>query len=113
LLLDFVAKLNRRKHISARGVEGYCELINVWTDGRDQLHGFGRHSFVNRAMNLHARNACATIQVIDVGGALAGLLVDWRLRGERRKLSQSDQAAQPRDFAEFLHAHSLYSVRFA
>src|SRR5205807_3847790 len=47
LFPDFLAQLDRRKHISARRAERYGQFIDVWTDGPNQLNGLTRHSVVH------------------------------------------------------------------
>src|SRR5207247_4316326 len=91
LFPDFLAQLDRRKHISARGAEEYCQLINVWTDGPNQLNGLTRHSVVDLAINLHAADACVTVQVVNIGDPGGWFLIHWQLRGEWRQVGETHQ----------------------
>jgi hypothetical protein len=76
LFPDFLAQLDRRKHIPARGVKEDRQFVNVWTDGPNQLNGLARQGSVDRALNLHAADVCVTVQVVNIGSAPGGLLVD-------------------------------------
>jgi hypothetical protein len=76
LFPDFLAQLDRRKHIPARGVKEHRQFVNVWADGPNQLNGLARHGSVDQALNLHATDARVTVQVVNIGTAPGGLLVD-------------------------------------
>jgi hypothetical protein len=74
LFPDFLAQLDRRKYISAPGVEEHRQFVNVWTDGPNQFNGLARYSFVDRAMNLDTADACVTVQVVNIGKSPGGLI---------------------------------------
>jgi len=76
LVSDFLAQLHRRKYIPARGVKKHRQFVNVWADGPDQLNCLARHGSVDWTVNLHAANVRATVQVVNIGNAPGGLLVD-------------------------------------
>src|SRR5439155_16835657 len=71
----FLTSSPRCKHISAPGAEKYCQLIDVWTDGPNQLNGLTRHSVVDLAINLHVADACVTVQIVNIGDAGGWFLV--------------------------------------
>jgi hypothetical protein len=73
---NFFAQLDRRPYISARRAEIHDQFVDIGTDRSNQLDGFVRHSRVDHAMDLHAADVRATVQVVNVGSAPGALLFD-------------------------------------